>query len=414
MSADAGQPDMRFTTRIIATVGLSTLLLTSLYWLVGWRYVEEAEEAYLGSMLEFIGSRADLVLQGQLPATALELVPGLRIHEDEASLPRAWAEYRSPGSYHLPGDGWLLRRPVPGASGSYTVYLPAVPELTEPAGSEQVEALLVVGGVMLFTLGAMGLTLLLVWKQTRPVRQLMQVVQQVDPAAPRLVPLDRQDEIGELSRQFAALLQRTEGFMQREQNFTRFASHELRSPLMAARSAVDLLQEMTAPEVPRLQLRALKRLEGALARMEQLVDSFLWLSREQAGQRQNVGHRELGSILQQLQLLHPELEARLVQEVADELCWSVHPFVLSVMLDTLLQNALQHGEGDVHLCATARALEVTNSVLLSSVARSNGNQHFGYGLPIIEQLSEKAGADFSHNCEAGWFKARICFAQPSE
>lgn len=404
---------MRFTTRIIATVGLSTLLLTSLYWLVGWHYVEEAEAAYVDSMLEFIGTRADLVMQDELPAKALELVPGLRLYENSASFPAEWESYRTPGLYHVPGDGWILRRPIPGGVGDYAVHLPAVPELMEPAGSERVEALLVVGGVMLFTLGAMGLTLLLLWKQTRPVRSLMQAVQQVDPAAPRLEPLARQDEIGELSRQFSALLQRTEGFMQRERNFTRFASHELRSPLMAARSAVDLLQEMNTAEGNPLQQRALRRIEGALARMEQLVDSFLWLSREQNENGTCVSRLELSNLLQQLQLLHPELETCLLPELADELRWPIHPFVLSVMLDTLLQNALKHGDGEIRLHATMHMLEVTNRVHETAMSGRGALQSFGYGLPIMLHLSEKAGADFSCVHEAGRFTARLRFAQPS-
>ncbi|GAA0693267.1 HAMP domain-containing sensor histidine kinase [Marinobacterium maritimum] len=406
---------MRFSTRIILTVGFSALLLTSLYWLVGWHYVEELEAQQDRVLQEFIGQRADLVVAGQLAPEALALVPGALLYREGVPRPEAWQGFETPGVYEVEHEGALLVRVQPDTGETYAVYLPELERLVEPQTSETAEALVVVGGILLFTLGSMGLTLLLIWKQTVPVRQLMQAVAGVSPESPCLQPLARSDELGELSRQFAALLERTQAFIQREQNFTRFASHELRTPLMTIRSSLTLLQEMAAAEPGPLQQRALRRIAQALERMEKLTDSFLWLSREDSSEGTRVDRKMLEELLEQLQLLTPALSETLVLELQADWCWSIHPFVLSVLLDNLLRNAQEHGDGDIEVRASQDRLLVRNRLDSSEVPPATGGAkraNFGYGLPIVELLAGKAGARFSTRIADGHFEAEIRFSRP--
>jgi signal transduction histidine kinase len=343
---------MKFATRIILTAGLSTLLLTSLYWLVGWQLVEGIEESNREAIVEYLRSQPELA------------------------------------------------------------HLDPTPLLEEPSSSETMEIALVIVGVLLFSAGTMGLTLLLLWQQTRPVRALMQAIQAVDPAAPRLEPLNRQDELGEMSRCFAQLLARIQGFIEREQNFTRFASHELRSPLMAMRSSLALLQEMSSDAADSPQRRALVRINRALQRMEQLTDSFLWLSREQVPEQCQVDAPQLRQLLDQHLELAAQDAERLQVQIEPPLHWSVHPSVLSVILDNLLGNAHQHGGGCITLHADAHRLTVTNPVASAPAADHSQHRGFGYGLPIITQLCEKAGARFRYEHTAEHFIARVEFQPP--
>lgn len=400
---------MRFSTRITLTVGLSTLLLTSLYWLVGWHYVEQIERRQQDALTRFIARQADRIASGELSSEVLQLLPGERLYRAEESWPAAWPNTTAPGQYPLADDSLLLVRNS--VDGPIALHLPALDSLLVADESEQVEAFLAIGGVLLFSIGAMGLSLWLIWRQTQPVRRLMQAVAAVDPAAPVLEPLARQDELGALSRQFAELLMRTRAFIRREQNFTRFASHELRTPLMTLRSSLALLEEMAAAEgdAP-MRRRALQRSLQALARMEQLTDSFLWLSRERQDPQCRVDETALRALLDQLQALNPALSPRLQLDWQAAPDWPIHPFVLSVVLDNLLRNALEHGAGAVRLSIEPTGVQVVNALAGAAATTPAGGTHFGYGLPIVEQLCDKAGARFAHRIEAGQFIAEVRFS----
>jgi Signal transduction histidine kinase len=343
---------MKFATRIIIITGLSTLLLTSLYWLASWHLVEAAEDANRDTVLTYLASQPNTSTQ------ELEHLEQL---------------------------------------------------LNEPGASERMERTLVIGGVLLFSIGTMGLTLLLLWQQTRPVRALMEAVQAVDPATPHLEPLEREDEVGELSRCFAQLLHRIEGFIQREQDFTRFASHELRSPLMVMRSSLDLLQEVSSDHAT-MEHRALARIDQALKRMERLTDSFLWLSRETPNATCQVDSETFEQLLQQYVELIPEARESIQLRIEPPLNWMIHPFVLSVILENLLNNARLHGTGKVMVQAQGNQLTITNPLPQAETAAEHpAYSGFGYGLAIIEQLCDRARATFSHEQDQTQFTARLAF-----
>ncbi|WP_010323352.1 sensor histidine kinase [Marinobacterium stanieri] len=402
---------MRFSTRIILIVGLSTLVLTSLYWLVGWHHIEQLEGQQAEHLQAFIGERADLVMAGELPPEALQFLPQLRLYTPDMTWPSSWPEMSEPGVYALGADTLVLAREVPGTRALYALYLPELQQLLEQEESEVLEAVVAVGGVLLFTLGAMALTLWLLWKQTIPVRRLTQAIADVSPAAPRLESLERTDELGELSRQFSRLLSRTQSFIEREQNFTRFASHELRTPLMTLGSSLALLEEVS--DQP-MQKKALARMRFALTRMEKLTDSFLWLSREHKDADVSVNAALMQSLLEQLQALTPAMSAVQLELSDGDWSWHIHPFVLSVILDNLLRNALEYGDEGVRIEATATVLRVLNpcaefqeqTVPEASLASP---EHYGYGLQIVEQLCDKANARFQTTRENGWFLAEVVF-----
>lgn len=397
---------MRFSTRIILTVGLSTMILTSLYWLAGWHYVEELEDQQRSRLQEFIGERTDQVVKGDLSPQTLELLPGIRLYMAKDSWPDTWPDISGAGIYPLEEGAAVMVRNLPGTRQQYAVYLPAIENLFEQEESEVLEAIVVAGGVLLFTLGAMGLTLWLLWKQTVPLRQLTLSIANVSPESPELEPLQRSDEVGELSRQFSHLLARTQSFIQREQNFTRFASHELRTPLMTLTSTLALMKEMA--ESP-LHHKALLRMELAVDRMENLTSSFLWLSREDRGGSQSVDRKGFKAILEQLQQLTPALADIQFKCKGHDWKWNIHPFVLSVMLDNLLRNALDHGDTGVLLEVSESLIRVSNPVADSDPSPIKEEDHFGYGLLIVEQLCEKANAHFHYWTESGRFVVEVCF-----
>lgn len=396
---------LNFTTRLIWTIGTSTLVLTSLYFLIGWHYVEGIEESHETRVLDYLAEHFEPVADGTLSREAAGFPDMATLYRSVDELPDELKAYVSPvhpGRFEISSSEILIVRNLAATGEPYFLYLKHLDRLLAAEDSEFAEAALVVGGILLFTLGTMGLTLSLIWYQTRPVRQLTAAVAAVDPARPEIEPLQRDDDLGRMSQKIADLLARISGFIDRERNFTRFASHELRSPLMAIRSSADLLRETTADNC--LQQRAVARIDVALQRMSKLLDAFLWLSREKQSEQQSLSETEFNELLCQLRSLTPGLDERLQVKAAHTPGWLIDPFVLSVILDNLLRNALDHGEGDIELRVSADAVEVSNRIAPQELAPGS---HFGYGLQIVDLLCEKAGCRCERQADAGIYRARL-------
>src|SRR5690606_36083410 len=120
-----------------------------------------------------------------------------------------------------------------------------------------------------------------------PINQLADVVDQWDPggwdtAAPIVLPYplasDNSKEMRTLSSALSGLASRIAEFVQRERDFTRDASHDLRTPLPVVRVATDMM--VGDPATPVHSQRSLHRIQQSVQDMEALVESFLILARE--------------------------------------------------------------------------------------------------------------------------------------
>jgi signal transduction histidine kinase len=120
---------------------------------------------------------------------------------------------------------------------------------------------------------------------TRPVARLSARVESLDPAqhpaATRLVEEFRDAEIRRIAASFDRYAQRVAEFRARERAFTENASHELRTPLAVILSALPLLSE--DPALGEGGRRRLLRIERAASQMQQLLESLLFLAREDGG-----------------------------------------------------------------------------------------------------------------------------------
>src|SRR5690348_7563729 len=95
-----------------------------------------------------------------------------------------------------------------------------------------------------------------------------------DPASLELEDAD----VAVLAKALHTLASRLEDFVERERNFTRDASHELRSPLTVIKVAADVLNE--DGELEPFGARAVARIKRAVRDMEALIEAFLILARE--------------------------------------------------------------------------------------------------------------------------------------
>lgn len=132
------------------------------------------------------------------------------------------------------------------------------------------------------------ITTVLAWlaarREWRPVSALARLVEGWDqhPDLAALSPerLSRRTDaaVASLARGLHGFATRIAGYTERERNFTRDASHELRSPLTVIKMSVDMLAEEQG--LSDFGERSLQRIRRSTREMEALVEALLILARE--------------------------------------------------------------------------------------------------------------------------------------
>jgi two-component system, OmpR family, sensor kinase len=139
-------------------------------------------------------------------------------------------------------------------------------------------------GVQIFVLAlaSLAFSAWLAWYMTRPIRTLRWAF---DAAArgqldTRVQPLmgNRRDEIADLGAAFDHMVLKVQSLVDSQRRLLHDVSHELRSPLARLGAATDL-----ARQNPERRIRSLDQIDREAARLDQLVDQMLTLSRLEAG-----------------------------------------------------------------------------------------------------------------------------------
>lgn len=235
----------------------------------------------------------------------------------------------------------------------------------------------------------------------RPVNQLVDRIDRLNIANPNLEPLPRDDEIGFLSQRFSTAIDLLLAHDRRERDFTRFASHELRSPITVLSGSTSILRSEDAL-TPRGK-RALARAEGAVQRMTRLVEAFLFLGRSgDESVRSSTTSREIAAEIDSLSSARETAgdHIQVSTEVSDgEFITS--PLLLSIALENLMINAARHGTGELSVRIAPPSITLRNPI-----AHHNGAGH-GFGLEIAERICERIGFELSIANDGTEFTAQL-------
>ncbi len=239
----------------------------------------------------------------------------------------------------------------------------------------------------------------------RKVRELDEAPSNIERVQALEVPADADDEVRELTDSLLRYSKRLAHFLERERQFTRDASHELRSPLTVIRMAVSILLE--EPNLSESKRRTVQRIQRATYDMEELTNAFLLLARES----------ETGLPVEALclnDLIAEEME-RARPLAADKpvtsAMRSTHRLfleapekVLSILLGNLLRNAFSYtdagevvveiGEGRVSIRDTGVGIAAEKiEEMFRPFVRGEDNRRGGHGvgLTIVRRLSDRFG-----------------------
>lgn len=180
------------------------------------------------------------------------------------------------------------------------------------------------------------------------------------------VPADRDDELTRLGHTLNGMLDRLQAAAERERRFLADASHELRTPLTVLRAEIDV-----ALHRPRTAAELTATLSSVDTEVQRLIDlSNALLDLEELGGKEHIDRLpvDLGDLLRSTADRHRAAADRVHRVVTYDVASGpgttvrIDPRWIRPALDNLIDNALRHGAGPVHITATARDSRLRLSV----------------------------------------------------
>lgn len=231
------------------------------------------------------------------------------------------------------------------------------------------------------------------------------------------------DEVGVLRDALQDSMNRIAAFIDREQRFTRDASHELRTPVTAAKGALELIEKRMSKGLPiDFQLR---RLHRAVKNMENMIETFLYLGREvgpAAGDQTCDLTETAVSVVEQNRYLLEEKQVEVVINLGARHQVKAPEPVVAIALGNLVRNAFQYtNQGQVEIQSGQGWVEVRDTGLGISPelraritepnTRGETGEGFGLGLSIVANFCRTYNwrLDLAAN-EGGGTVARLTFS----
>lgn len=244
--------------------------------------------------------------------------------------------------------------------------------------------------------GYLFLMLLLVWLYNRRVsRHTQKLADWAEALTLETISQTRPDfryvELNRIAEQLQAAFERIASLLEREHQFLRHASHELRTPIAVIRANMELLDRIGVPETLH---RPVERVRRANHSMLQLTETLLWLSREN-GTAPNSRDVQINDLLdeltEELGYLLQDKSVEVQRYYAVDLpVLSLPEIPLRIVLSNLLRNAFQYtDEGDVLLDLNADRLVIENRE--HGELNIDTDQSFGLGLMLVKRICDRLG-----------------------
>lgn len=305
------------------------------------------------------------------------------------------------------GPARLFAKPLATPRGTLVVLTGASLDDRHDALSNLRTVLLIGGPVALLLASLAGY--IVAFGALRPVEAMRRRAAEISAAEPgeRLPLPEARDELRRLGETLNEMLGRLEAALERERTFVDDASHELRTPLALHKTELELaLRYAKTPEEMRA---AIASAIVEVDRLSALAEDLLVLARSQQGKlalhlrRVRVADL-LGDVRERFAMRLVESGRSLTVEPADGLMVDADPLRLEQALTNLIENAIEHGAGEITVSTTESDGELEIHVSdhgpgfppefldhaferFSRADAARGGNGTGLGLAIVEAIA---------------------------
>ena len=254
-----------------------------------------------------------------------------------------------------------------------------------------------------FVIGLL-LGIITAYKVVSPVMKLSKIVREGEKAGKMQEDFSGDfpdDEIGFLARNLEHAYNEMQAALDREKAFARDASHELRTPVTTINVSLELLFRKLGRETKEAKLLA--RIQRATYSMEHLINSFLWLSRQE---REHIeGNCNASEVIKEVVENQRYIKRnKPIDIVISEYFKPTLPVpapLLTILIGNLLRNSLHYTQkGKVEISIYESCISVTdtgsgipdhvikNLSVQNGVSKADG---FGFGLSIVHRICAHIG-----------------------
>jgi signal transduction histidine kinase len=227
-------------------------------------------------------------------------------------------------------------------------------------------------------------------------------------------------ELTAIAHQQKKALLRLSTILDKEQDFLRHASHELRTPIAVVKSNSELLTRILATESNQDKgQQSLARISRAAFNMQHTTETLLWLSQEQSTENDN--QQTLGLVNVDLNLMISNLvedNQYLLQSKKVIVSLKLSPTNVVVLetacrliLNNLIRNAFQYtAEGEVNIqCFAGKVIIENVNQSESSIDYSGSDYGYGLGLRLVDKIVLKMDWEYQNKDIVGGRLAMVAF-----
>jgi len=258
-----------------------------------------------------------------------------------------------------------------------------------------------------------ALLLLIMRSVANPVEKLRDWAKTLNPDNLRKPAPDfRYKELNSLAAIIRSSLQSVHKALDREHDFLRHASHELRTPIATISSNLELLKKLN-PDLSQKEAKVIERIGRSSATMKNLTETLLWLSRDLDESLAEESIRLDQLVEQTSQDLNYLLEGKMVSLhlKTNPTSLELPPVATQILLANLIRNAFQHtSAGEVWIEQQENQVTIINQNN-NPESKEPLELGFGLGLNLSQKLAERFNWHYTNQATLYGHKAKIRFCK---